>query len=114
MFYLNLFFKLCLIEINKLNININRNKYKVKYSNEYYLKMIYYIFNDINKWSFLSELKLYNSKFKYHYSVVELLIFYYFLLVKNNKTEEKQFTINLENGVIKNFLKMLFIIIILN
>ena len=73
MFYLNLFFKLCLIEINKLNININRNKYKVKYSNEYYLKMIYYIFNDINKWSFLSELKLYNSKFKYHYSVVELL-----------------------------------------
>ena len=28
--------ELCLIEINKLNQNIDRKRYKVKYSDEYY------------------------------------------------------------------------------
>ena len=37
------FIKLCLIEINELNKNIDRNSYKVKYSNEYYLNFIFYV-----------------------------------------------------------------------
>ncbi len=36
--------KLCLIEINKLNQNIDRNRYKVKYTDEYYLNFIFYLF----------------------------------------------------------------------
>ena len=40
--------KLCLIEINKLNVNIDRNRYKVKYSNTYYLNFIFYVLNDVN------------------------------------------------------------------
>jgi len=40
--------KLCLIEINKLNINIDKNRYKVKYSNIYYLNFIFYVLNNIN------------------------------------------------------------------
>jgi len=40
--------ELCLIEINKLNQSINRKRYKVKYTNEYYLNFIFYILNDIN------------------------------------------------------------------
>ncbi len=62
--------KLCLIEINKLNKNIDRNRYKVKYSDEYYLNFIFYMLNDINRWSFISKLKGYNSKFKYHYKTI--------------------------------------------
>lgn len=62
--------KLCLIEINKLNQKINRNRYKVKYSDEYYLNFIFYMLNDINKWSFISKLKDYNSHFKYHYKSI--------------------------------------------
>lgn len=34
------FIELCLIEINKLNKNINRNRYNVKYNDEYYLNFI--------------------------------------------------------------------------
>ena len=34
--------KLCLIEINKLNKNIDRKRYKVKYSDEYYLNFMFY------------------------------------------------------------------------
>lgn len=62
--------ELCLIEINKLNININKNRYKSKYTNEYYLNFIFYILNDINKWSFITKLKEYNSLFKYHYKTI--------------------------------------------
>ena len=58
--------KLCLIEINKLNKNINRKSYKVKYNNRYYLTFIFYIFNDINRWSFILNLKEYDSKFKFY------------------------------------------------
>jgi len=70
MFDLNLFFNLCLVEINKVNINIDKNRYKTKYSNEYYLKMIFYMYNDVNHWSFLTELKSYNNKYKYHYKTI--------------------------------------------
>lgn len=62
--------KLCLIEINKLNKNINKNRYKVKYSDEYYLNFILYMLNDINRWSFISKLKDYNSNFKFHYKTI--------------------------------------------
>jgi len=64
------FKKLCLIEINKLNEHIDRKRYKVKYSDEYYLNFIFYMLNDINKWSFIVKLKDYNSKFKYHYKTI--------------------------------------------
>ena len=64
------FIKLCLIEINELNKNIDRNRYKVKYSNEYYLNFIFYVLNDINKWSFIVNLKGYDSKFKFHYKTI--------------------------------------------
>lgn len=62
--------KLCLIEINELNKNIDRNRYKVKYTDEYYLNFIFYILNDINRWSFIVNLKDYNSKFKFHYKTI--------------------------------------------
>ena len=39
--------ELCLIEINKLNID--KNRYKCKYTNEYYLNFIFYILNNVNK-----------------------------------------------------------------
>ena len=45
---INKFFELCLIEIDKININIDRSRYKVKYSNQYYLNLILYMLNDIN------------------------------------------------------------------
>jgi hypothetical protein len=61
---------LCLIEIKKLNKNIDRNRYKVKYTDKYYLKFIFYMLNDINKWNFITKLKDYNSKYKYHYKTI--------------------------------------------
>ena len=64
------FKKLCLISINKLNEHIDRKRYRVKYSDEYYLNFIFYMLNDINKWSFIVKLKDYNSKFKYHYKTI--------------------------------------------
>jgi transposase len=75
------FKKLCLIEINKLNEHIDRKRYKVKYSDEYYLNFIFYMLNDINKWSFIVKLKDYNSKFKYHYKT----IYNKFIYWSNNK-----------------------------
>jgi hypothetical protein len=62
--------KLCLIEINKLNKNIDIKRYKVKYSDEYYLNFIFYMLNDVNKWSFIVKLKDHNSTFKFHYKTV--------------------------------------------
>ena len=64
------FIELCLIEINKLNKNIDRNRYKVKYSDEYYLNFIFYVLNDVNNWFFISKLKDYDSKYKYHYKTI--------------------------------------------
>ena len=61
----------CLTEINKIN-KLRHPKYnqKIKYSDEYYLTMIYYMLNDVNNWNFLSNLKLYKSKNKYHYKTI--------------------------------------------
>lgn len=74
-------FKLCLIEINILNKNINRKRYKVKYSDEYYLNFIFFILNDVNRWSFISELKKCNSENKYHYKTIYNKFLYW---TKNN------------------------------
>lgn len=79
--------ELCLIEIDKLNININKNRYKSKYTNEYYLNFIFYILNDINKWSFITKLKEYNSPFKYHYKT----IYNKFLYWSNNSVFKNAF-----------------------
>jgi hypothetical protein len=54
------FFELCLIEINKININIDINRYKIKYSNQYYLNFIFYMLNDINNWHILLKIALCN------------------------------------------------------
>ena len=61
----------CLIEINKINKS-RHPKYikKIKYNDEYYLIMIYYMLNDVNNWKFLSNLKLYKSNYKYHYKTI--------------------------------------------
>jgi len=66
----NKLIKLCLIEINKLNKHINRKRYKVKYSDQYYLNFIFYVLKDVNNWFFISKLKNYNSKYKYHYKTI--------------------------------------------
>lgn len=67
----NLLMKYCLNEIN-LIIKTTHSKYKknIKYSNEYYLTMIFLLLNDTNNWSFLSKLKNYKSDFKYHYKTI--------------------------------------------
>ncbi len=70
MLNLNLLTKLCLIEINKINININKKRYKPKYSNEYYIDKIFNLLNDINNWKFLQNIKKCVSKFKYHYKTI--------------------------------------------
>jgi len=56
--------KLCLIEINKLNIDRN------KYLNTYYLNFIFNVLNDVNNWFFILKLKDYNLKYKYHYKSI--------------------------------------------
>lgn len=68
---LNLLMKCCLDEINKKNKHIHpKYKSNIKYSNEYYLTMIFFMLNDVNNWKFLSNLKSYNSKYKYHYKTI--------------------------------------------
>lgn len=61
---------LCIVEINKINININKNRYISKYSNYYYLSMIFYVLNDINSWSVLHKLKEHTSNKKFHYKTI--------------------------------------------
>ena len=68
---LNLFIKYCSNEIkNKIKVSHPKYKLKVKYSNEYYLTMIFYMLNDVNNWKFLSNLKNYKSEYKYHYKTI--------------------------------------------
>ena len=66
-----IFLKYCLIEIDKIN-KLRHPKYNklIKYSDEYYLIMIYYMLNDINNWNFIYNLKLCKSKYKYHYKTI--------------------------------------------
>lgn len=68
---LNLYLKCCLEEIKKIT-KPTHIKYlnKIKYSNEYYLIMIFYMLNDVNNWKFLSNLKNYKSEYKYHYKTI--------------------------------------------
>ena len=65
----NLLMKYCLNEINKIS-KPKHKKYKLmtKYSNEYYLKNIFFMLNDVNNWKFLSNLKSHKSK--YHYITI--------------------------------------------
>ena len=65
----NLLMKYCLNEINKIS-KPKHKKYNsiTKYNNEYYLKNIFVMLNDINNWKFLSNLKSY--KYKYHYKTI--------------------------------------------
>ena len=67
----NLLMNCCLNEIKKLKKPIH-NKYqsKIKYDNQYYLTMIFFMLNDINNWKFLSNLKIYKSEYKYHYKTI--------------------------------------------
>lgn len=66
---LNIFFNCCIKEINNVTKQVHI-KYKTKYTNEYYLNMIFYMLNDVNNWKFLSELKMYKSENKYHYKTI--------------------------------------------
>jgi Ni,Fe-hydrogenase maturation factor len=67
----NIYIKCCLDEINKIAKPLHK-KYlnKIKYGNEYYLTMIYFMLNDVNNWKFLSNLKKCESGYKYHYKTI--------------------------------------------
>jgi hypothetical protein len=67
----NILLKCCLNEIDKIS-KPKHKKYnsKIKYSNEYYLKMIFFMLNDVNNWKFLKNLKLCKSEYKYHYKTI--------------------------------------------
>ena len=68
---LNLLIKYCLDEINnKTKPTHPKYKSKLKYDNEYYLKMIFFMLNDVNNWKFLFNLKNYKSDHKYHYKII--------------------------------------------
>ena len=51
--------------------------YDVKYTNEYYINMMMYLFNDVNNWKFLKNIDGYGNKIqkelipKYHYKIIE-------------------------------------------
>lgn len=67
----DLLMKCCIDEINKKNIFKHpKYKSKVKYSNEYYLTMIFYMLNDVNNWSFLSKIQDSKLKCRYHYKTI--------------------------------------------
>ena len=67
----NLLMKCCLDEINKLKKPIHiKYQSKIKYDNQYYLTMIFFMLNDVNNWKFLSNLKIYKSNYKYHYKTI--------------------------------------------
>ena len=67
----NLLMKCCLDGINKLKKPIHiKYQSKIKYDNQYYLTMIFFMLNDVNNWKFLSNLKIYKSNYKYHYKTI--------------------------------------------
>jgi hypothetical protein len=70
---MNILNELILKEVDKLN-KLKKHEYKVIYSDKYYLKMIMYLLNDINNWSFLKNIKGYGNNNKYipvnHYKTI--------------------------------------------
>jgi hypothetical protein len=51
---------LILNEVNKLDTK-RHSKYKVKYTNEYYINMMMFLLKDINSWSFLKNISCYGN-----------------------------------------------------
>ena len=66
--------KLILNEVNEL-IKNRHVKYKNKYTNEYYINMMFCLLKDVNNWNFLQNIKGYgeNNKSipKYHYVTIK-------------------------------------------
>ena len=56
---------MCLEQINIVNKNINRNRYKSKYSDEYFLNHIYSLLNDVNTWKSLQNIHKFTHKTHY-------------------------------------------------
>jgi len=65
--------ELYLIEINKLNQSIDRKRYKVKYTVEYYLNFIFYIII----FTFSSYTLLFIIKYKCHLYIKIIKLIYY-------------------------------------
>ncbi len=52
--------KLILNEVNELNKN-RHIKYKNKYTNEYYINIMFILLKDVNSWNFLKNIKGYGD-----------------------------------------------------
>lgn len=63
-----IYIELCIEQINLINKNIDRNRYKPKYTDLYFLNHIYSLLNDVNSWKSLQN--LYNFKHKTHYKTI--------------------------------------------
>ena len=67
----NLLATFCLDEINKKTKPIHpKYNTQIKFSNLYYLTMMFFMLNDVNNWKFLSKLYNCKSKYKYHYKTI--------------------------------------------
>ena len=70
----NIFKHYCLQEIQKINIKrdikYNNKKFKIKYSNDYYLTMILKLLNVYNAWEQLTNDKMYIVNSKCHYKTI--------------------------------------------
>ena len=65
--------KLILNEANELDKN-RHHKYKSKYSNEYYIKMMLFLLKDVNSWSFIQNVIGYGNNKKIYQSIIILLL----------------------------------------
>jgi len=63
-----IFIELCVEQINLINKNIDRNRYKPIYTDLYFLNHIYSLLNDVNSWKSLQN--IYNFKHKTHYKTI--------------------------------------------
>ena len=63
-----IYIELCVEQINLINKNIDRNRYKPIYTDLYFLNHIYSLLNDVNSWKSLQN--LYNFKHKTHYKTI--------------------------------------------
>ena len=77
----NIFKHYCLQEIQKINIKrdikYNNKKFKIKYSNDYYLTMILKLLNVYNAWEQLTNDKMY-MEIEYSY-LCSLFLFIFYL-----------------------------------